>query len=402
MAEAGVIGRINGRYLHIAEAVALAAPAVLLVPLSRSAVLDVVHRRRQWAPRVIIVGSGRLVDSIVGRLRRSGDAVLVGVVDGDGVGPGLLGGLFNLPELCGLHDVDRVLIIPSSGGPNSVLEAVQRLNPSVAVSLIPEFYELLNFRSTVEEMAGLPLVHVKPAKLSAPARATKRLFDIVASLFLMVLLTPLWVVLAIIIKRDSPGPVMFRQERPGLRRRPFPIIKFRTMSVDAEARRQEVDPLNEHADTPLFKARNDPRVTRVGRYLRQRHLDELPQLVNVLLGHMSLVGPRPFPTEESDSLSPRRFEVRPGMTGLWQVSGRIDLSHEDLLYLDAIYVGSWSFWWDMRILLQTPKVLIDRAGDGSGRRAEADEFKIKSAVEPTTDRHRPETTLAPGSAVGEL
>ena len=369
MAEAGIIGRINGRYLHIAEAVLLATPGVLLVPLGRSVALRLVTRRRQWAPRVVIVGSGRLADSIVGRFAGSDDANLVGVVDGDGKRPGLIGGLADLPQLCERHRVDRVLITPSMSSPKSTLEVVQRLSPAIAVSLVPEFYELLNFRSTVEELAGLPLVHVKPATLSSAAKAAKRLFDVVGSALLMVVLLPVWVVLAIAIKRDSPGPVFFRQERPGLHRKPFPIIKLRTMTVDAEARRQEVAPLNEHADTPLFKARDDPRVTSLGRYLRQRHLDELPQLVNVLLGQMSLVGPRPFPTEECDSLAPRRFEVRPGMTGLWQVSGRIDLSHDDLLYLDTIYVASWSFWWDLRILLQTPKVLIDRAGDGSGRRS---------------------------------
>jgi lipopolysaccharide/colanic/teichoic acid biosynthesis glycosyltransferase len=137
------------------------------------------------------------------------------------------------------------------------------------------------------------------------------------------------------------------------------------MGVDAEARRHELTALNEHADTPLFKIKADPRVTKVGRYLRDRHLDELPQLFNVFLGQMSLVGPRPFPVSECDQLDPRRFEVKPGMTGLWQVCGRIDLSYEDLIHLDHIYVASWSFWWDLRILLQTPKVFIDGAADGA-------------------------------------
>ncbi len=155
LAEGDVLDRINGRSLHVAEAVAVAVPAIVFVPLSRLAVLHVLTRRRKWAPRVIIVGSGRAVESIVGRLRRSGEAVLVGVVDGDGKRVGLIGGLADLARLCRLYHVDRVLITPSSDGPNDTLEAVQRLDPSVAVSLVPEFYELLNFRSTVEELAGL-------------------------------------------------------------------------------------------------------------------------------------------------------------------------------------------------------------------------------------------------------
>jgi exopolysaccharide biosynthesis polyprenyl glycosylphosphotransferase len=358
-------GRLDGRVFRVSEAVAFAVPAIILVPAFRSGLRHLVARGRSWAPRVIVVGSGWLVESVLGRLSRSGEAVVVGVIDGDGTRPGLLGGVCDLARLCERYQIDRVLITPSLTRPKDTLAGLADLDSSVAVSVIPEYFELLNFRSTVEELAGLPMVHVKPASLSITSRAAKRLLDIVASSLLIVVLVPFWIVVAVLIKRDSSGPIFFRQERLGVHRKPFLIMKFRTMCADAEDRREEVESLNNHPGTPMFKAKGDPRLTQLGPKLRRRHIDELPQLFNVLLGQMSLVGPRPFPTVQCDNLAPRRFQVRPGMTGLWQVSGRSDLRYEDLLYLDTVYVSSWSFWWDMRILMQTPKVFLDRAGDGS-------------------------------------
>lgn len=367
LAENDVIGTLGHHELRVAEAVALALPAVVLVPLARGLGRRVPGAGPSLAPRVIVVGTGPTADGIAGRIRRSEHAWLVGMVsDEPWPAKGTLGGAADLPMLCAEHQVDR-LLVASAGDHDRVLAVLRDLSSSVAVSIVPQFHELLNFRSSIEELAGIPLVHVAPASLSLMAKAAKRLFDVVASLLAVTVLVPFAIVLALVIKWDSPGPVLFRQDRPGRYGVTFPILKFRTMVFDAEGRRDEVASLNEHADTPLFKVREDPRVTRIGRILRERHIDELPQLLNVLAGHMSLVGPRPFPVAECDSLAPRRFEVRPGMTGLWQVSGRIDLSYDDLLYLDDIYVASWSFWWDVRILLQTPKVLFDRSGDGSKR-----------------------------------
>lgn len=373
LAENDVIGAIGHRELRVAEAVALVLPAAVLVPLAR-VLVGKLSAAGRLGPRVVVVGTGRTADGVAGRIRRSGRAHLVGMVaDGrcpsTGVAPGegkVLGSVGDLAGLCRQHRVDRVLVAGAVDH-EEALGVLRDLATSVTVSIVPRFHELLNFRSSVEELAGIPLVHVAPASLSAGSKAAKRIFDIVVSALAIAILAPLGLVLAVLVKRGSPGPVLFRQARPGRHGEPFTILKFRTMSVDAESRRHEVSSLNEHADTPLFKVRDDPRVTKLGRCLRERHIDELPQLLNVLAGHMSLVGPRPFPTAECESLAPRRFQVRPGMTGLWQVSGRIDLSYDDLLYLDDIYVASWSFWWDIRILLQTPKVLLERRGDGSGR-----------------------------------
>ncbi len=203
-----------------------------------------------------------------------------------------------------------------------------------------------------------------PAQSGRVARAGKRLFDVVVSSALLVLLSPLFAAVAVAIKATSPGPVMFRQERSGLHGRPFRIFKFRTMCVDAEQQRAALTERNQ-VDGPIFKMKDDPRVTRVGHWLRQTSLDELPQLLNVLRGEMSLVGPRPFPIEESERITgwaTIRFSVPPGMTGLWQVSGRNALSYDDLRHLDYIYTASWSFLWDLRILMQTPLSVMHRRG----------------------------------------
>ena len=185
-----------------------------------------------------------------------------------------------------------------------------------------------------------------------------------ASTLILMVSAPFLAVFAAVIKVTSPGPVFFRQVRTGRNEKPFSMLKFRTMSRDAEARRDELEHLNE-VEGPLFKVINDPRVTRFGRFLRRTSLDEFPQLINVWKGDMSLVGPRPFVVSEAmeiEGWARKRFEARPGMTGLWQVSGRNELSHLELCRLDYLYVASWSFWWDMQILGKTPSTIFKGRG----------------------------------------
>jgi lipopolysaccharide/colanic/teichoic acid biosynthesis glycosyltransferase len=229
---------------------------------------------------------------------------------------------------------------------------------------VPRLYELVSWRSMVGELYGFPLVEVAPAQGSRAARVAKRVVDLVAASVLLVLLSPLLAVVAVAIKVTSPGPILFRQFRSGQYCQPFRICKFRTMHVDAE-QQQEALAIHNDVDGPIFKMRHDPRVTRIGKWLRQTSLDELPQLINVLRGEMSLVGPRPFPIEESEKITGPariRFSVPPGMTGLWQVSGRNALNYDDLKHLDYIYAASWSLLWDFRILLQTPASVLRRKG----------------------------------------
>ena len=208
------------------------------------------------------------------------------------------------------------------------------------------------------------MLGITPASLSAGSRLLKRSFDIVMSSIILLLIAPLIAVIAVMIKVTSPGTVFFRQERTGKNLESFSMLKFRTMFSDAEEKRSELAHLNE-ADGPLFKVQNDPRVTRPGRFLRRTSLDEIPQLINVWKGDMSLVGPRPFVVGEAlliEGWARKRFEARPGMTGLWQVSGRNELSHLELCRLDYLYVASWSFWWDMHILWQTPSTILRGRG----------------------------------------
>jgi lipopolysaccharide/colanic/teichoic acid biosynthesis glycosyltransferase len=194
--------------------------------------------------------------------------------------------------------------------------------------------------------------------------AIKRRVDFLASTVLLIAFSPLFVVLAILIKRDSKGPVFFVQDRIGQNHRPFKMVKFRSMVSNAEDLKKSLMHLNE-ADGPVFKIRSDPRVTPLGRFLRKYSLDELPQLFNVWLGHMSLVGPRPLMPHEVDKFEwfeRRRLSVKPGMTGSWQVSGRCDIPFKEWVEMDLAYIDSWSFGVDLRILLKTFKAVFSGRG----------------------------------------
>jgi exopolysaccharide biosynthesis polyprenyl glycosylphosphotransferase len=219
-------------------------------------------------------------------------------------------------------------------------------------------------RTTVRPVDGLPMLHVEHARLSGVARVFKSVFDWFGAAFGLILLSPLLLAIAIAVKCDSSGPVLFRQTRVGKGGRDFRIVKFRTMHIDAESRLDAIRHLNEN-DGVLFKVRDDPRITRVGKWLRRLSLDELPQLINVLRGDMSLVGPRPpLPAEVAAYPADmrRRLAVRPGITGLWQVSGRSDLSWSEAVRLDLRYVENWSFSLDCVILLRTLSAVCRSSG----------------------------------------
>ncbi len=291
--------------------------------------------------------------------------MVVGYVDDDALNPdGVLGGLGDLPALCREHEIDRIIVAFSRTPSHEVLAMVRRLNGVVPISVVPRLYELHSWRSEVEELHGLPLLHIPPALLGAPQKVAKRALDLVLGGLAALAITIPCLIAAIAIKIDSRGPVFFRQQRTGRAGQTFNIVKFRTMSTDADARKCAMGRDNE-VDGPLFKMAADPRVTRVGAFLRKTSIDELPQLINVLRGEMSLVGPRPLPTDESERLDGAaltRFDVAPGMTGLWQVSGRSDLSYADLQHLDSVYVRSWSLLWDLKIIRDTPRSVLGARG----------------------------------------
>ncbi len=217
----------------------------------------------------------------------------------------------------------------------------------------------------VPEQMEHDLAHKASLALARPRpfyNCAKRVIDIVVSLAAILFCTPLWLITAILIKRDSKGPVLFRQRRPGLNGKPFTLLKFRTMVDDAENRLPEVIHLNQERDGSLIRIKDDPRVTRLGRLLRATSFDETPQFVNVLLGHMSLVGPRPISRPIADKRNPIRLGVLPGLTGLWQISGRKDTGCAYMIGKDLEYICRRSLTYDLWIVLQTVLVVLRRSG----------------------------------------
>jgi exopolysaccharide biosynthesis polyprenyl glycosylphosphotransferase len=353
---------LRGGRMTLTAAVAMALPAVLLVPFGRRLIV------RMFDPtvtRILVVGTGPMSDRLTSRLQRCPDTLVVGHVDDDPA-PNcrVLGGLNDLPAICASHAIDRVIVAFTNASDAVVFEALRRLEGQVPISEVPRYFELHNWRTETEELHGLTLMHLPTPSMAASERIIKRFMDATLATCALVLAAPVMLLIALAIKLDTPGPVFFRQERIGRSGRPFQIFKFRSMTADAWQQRDLVAGLNE-SDGPLFKMEKDPRVTRVGALIRKTSLDELPQLINVVRGEMSLVGPRPLPTEESDRIDGAalaRLDVNPGITGLWQVCGRSDLTYADLQHLDSVYVRSWSLMWDLRIMAQTPSAVFGHGG----------------------------------------
>jgi exopolysaccharide biosynthesis polyprenyl glycosylphosphotransferase len=234
----------------------------------------------------------------------------------------------------------------------------------VHVELSSSLFDIASHRLTVRPLGRFPVVYVEPVKRDGWRPKAKRAFDIVAASMLLVVTAPVLLMAAVLIKLDTPGPAIFRQQRIGRDGKPFAVLKLRTMVLDAEQRLKEVTHLNE-ADGPLFKIRDDPRITRVGRFLRKMSIDELPQLINVLRAEMSMVGPRPALPSEVDRWDDdlrSRLRVSPGITGMWQVSGRSDTTFEDYQRLDLYYVDNWSLVTDLAIVLRTVPAVLRRQG----------------------------------------
>jgi exopolysaccharide biosynthesis polyprenyl glycosylphosphotransferase len=347
--------------------------AVALVVAGRTIARGLVRRTDAFVQNTLVVGAGQVGQRVARKLLTHPEygVNVVGFVDDnprlreDGIGDlSVLGGTDRLPELVQALDIERVIVAFSQAADADTLDLVRGLGPmSVQVDIVPRLFDVLGPHMTVHAAEGLPLLGLAPARLSNSALFLKRVLDLTLSVVALVVLAPLFIVVAAAIKLDSRGPVLFRQERMGLGGRPFTINKFRTMSADADARKSEVVHLNKHleSDPRMFKVPNDPRVTRVGRFLRRYSIDELPQLLNVLGGEMSLVGPRPLIPEESrhvDGWGLRRLDLKPGITGLWQVLGRDDIPFGDMVHLDYQYVTSWTLSGDVKLILGTiPAVL---------------------------------------------
>lgn len=261
--------------------------------------------------------------------------------------------------------VDELIVAYDEVGEHVLAEIVEGAHRrGVKVRVAPRPSELIMKRAEYVPGQAVPLFELRPPVIVGFDWAIKRGFDIVVSAAIVVVGLPLWLAIAVLIKLNSRGPVFYRDRRIGLQEREFPMFKFRTMYADAAERQAGLEQLND-ADGPLFKIKDDPRVTPVGRVLRRLSLDEVPQVLNVLGGEMSLVGPRPLPVRDYVRLEDwhrRRYLVLPGMTGLWQVSGRISLSFDDLVRLDFYYLENWSIWLDITILFKTLPAVLARRG----------------------------------------
>jgi exopolysaccharide biosynthesis polyprenyl glycosylphosphotransferase len=332
----------------------------------------VVHR---FPPeRAVIVGSG-FVASLLARkiaVHPEYGVELVGFVDvphpehenGNGHAADL-GGLEHFDDICREFCVDRVVIAFSSLDHEELIGVIRTAKAlNLKISVVPRLFEVIGHSVEVDQLEGMTLLGLRGLTRTRSSLVLKRAIDFTGAALGLLLASPLLVVIAIAVKLDSRGPIVFTQERIGRRNRPFRMVKFRTMVDGADALKEQLAHLNESV-APMFKISDDPRVTPVGRFLRRFSLDELPQLWNVLRGEMSLVGPRPLVPSEDDHVigyHRERLDITPGLTGPWQVLGRTTIPFQDMVKLDYLYVAEWSLWNDIKLLIRTAPVIFRANG----------------------------------------
>jgi exopolysaccharide biosynthesis polyprenyl glycosylphosphotransferase len=358
------------------------AVAIAAISVARGAARNICRNHPSYIQNALIVGAGAVGQEVARKLLQHPEygINLVGFVDADRateLHPAarrvpVVGGPDELTDLVVLLDVERVIFAFGWTRDSELLPVLGSLaDLEVQIDIVPRYFEIIGDNADLHSVEGMPLLALRPPRFSRSSLLLKRMLDLVVSLVALVVLAPLFVAIAVAIKVDSRGPVVFRQVRVGRGQKRFRIWKFRTMVADADARKAEVAHLNKHlkegGDPRMFKIADDPRVTRVGRLLRRYSLDELPQLVNVLVGQMSLVGPRPLIVDEHAHVhgwKERRLSLKPGITGLWQVLGRDDIPFEDMVKMDYLYVTNWSLRSDLRLILRTPAVVAGARAHG--------------------------------------
>ena len=364
----------SGRNAPVGLFVAYWFTVIVMVPIARWVARETIWRRHTLEERVVIVGAGEVGYKLAGKIAKHPEyrVRLIGFVDdgepmsGNG-GPDLpvIGTLAELEYLIQREDVNRVLLAFSQARHEDFLTITRICNEyNVRVNIVPRLFEVLSSRAGVDDLEGIPLLDVAQVELSQVNMFVKRSFDLIVGGIATLLCLPVFAVIAVVIKLDTPGPVFFRQERMGRNGKIFRIFKFRSMVEGAESMRLELAERNEYSG-PMFKIREDPRATKVGGWLRKTSLDELPQLLNVMKGDMSLVGPRPLWIEEAKECrgwTKKRLHITPGITGLWQVMGRNDIPFDEMVKLDYFYVTGWSLGWDIRLLVETIPTVLFRRG----------------------------------------
>jgi exopolysaccharide biosynthesis polyprenyl glycosylphosphotransferase len=349
--------------------------ALGLLPTFRGALRHFVVPHLNTPQNAVIVGAGFVGQSLAMKIRKHPEYNLriVGFLDDD---PHPLDDALNdLPVIAGEEEllsvirrykISRVVLAFSKRSPQYVLDVIRSAGlEDVHISIVPRYFELVAGNAGMGDVEGIPVLELPAPGLSRLARFTKRTMDLALTVPGLLLLAPVFGIVAVAIKIDSRGPVFFRQLRMGRDHETFSIYKFRTMVDGAESMRDDLLEHNEYEAGPLFKIKSDPRVTGVGAILRKLSLDELPQLLNVVKGEMSLVGPRPFVIHEDEKIdgwARRRLNLTPGITGVWQVLGRNDIPFSEMVKLDYLYVTNWSLWWDIKLLLRTVPIVFTRRG----------------------------------------
>lgn len=335
-------------------------------------ILRKLRRRGLGVDRALVVGCGEIGRAIMRNVLAQPDLGyhIQGFLDDDVIRSSIgtfprLGALDDLTVILSRHPVDEVIITLPWDARDRIVEIMRTSEAFGArTKIVPDLFQLSLSQIAVDAVGGIPLIGVKEAKISGSALAIKRAMDVIFSVLLFVVMLIPMAFIAFLIKLSSPGPIIFKQARVGRGGRLFTAYKFRTMRLGAEDEQEQILHLNE-ARGPFFKMRNDPRSTGLGRWLRRMSLDELPQFWNVLRGEMSLVGPRPpLPREVAmyEDWHKRRLDVPPGVTGLWQVSGRSELTFDEMVMLDLYYIENWTPWLDVWILLKTIPALITARG----------------------------------------
>jgi exopolysaccharide biosynthesis polyprenyl glycosylphosphotransferase len=354
------------------------AVAIALICLARAGARVLARRNLAYIQNTVIVGAGDVGQLFAKKVLNHPEygINLVGFVDAnpkerrqDLEHVALLGDSGRLPAIVRALDVERVIVAFSNDTHEETLDLLRSVEDlDVQIDIVPRLFEFVGPGVEIHTVEGLPLLGLPPLRLSRSSRLLKRATDLALTVPALVLLAPLLTLLALMIKVDSPGPVFFRQVRMGAEGRTFRIFKFRSMYADADGRKHEFAHLNRHlapgGDPRMFKIVDDPRVTPVGRFLRRFSLDELPQLLNVLIGEMSLVGPRPLILDEDQHVqrwARQRLNLKPGVTGPWQVLGRSEIPFAEMVRLDYLYVTRWSLMGDLRLMALTIPALCRRS-----------------------------------------
>jgi exopolysaccharide biosynthesis polyprenyl glycosylphosphotransferase len=353
------------------EVLLFGAFAVVAITLLRAGARRLT-KRFQGPERVLLIGGGDATDLLLRKMRAHPEyglepvALVPSQPSSDPLALPQLEdvSVADLATLLANARVDRIVVCEAHLGEGELFDLLHRCKElSIKVSILPALFNALGPSVEVDDVEGVTVLGINPPVLSKSSWLIKRSLDVFGSALLLVLCSPFIVLAAVSIKLDSRGPVFFKQQRIGKGGRPFELLKFRTMVVGAEHQTAEL--LCESTDPDWLKLDYDPRITRVGKFLRLFSLDEMPQMWNVLKGEMSLVGPRPLIESEDrriDGWARSRVDLTPGITGLWQVLGRTNIPFEEMIKLDYMYVTNWSLWTDIRLILKTLPVVITRQG----------------------------------------